>query len=177
MKNIFLSDCKAGAESTSCAQRTAFPEAPAKMADFIFSNINFCLARNFPDKAFLKEYFSGELAARGIYIDATVALKNREAAERIDAVLLGSCVGELCLDRYALSRVYVKHSGRLKIDAGGCAMVCVELFDDAQAEVFAGADAEVCVYVHDRATVRAGGSGEVKVVYDEEMRRVAVSPV
>lgn len=121
--------------------------------------IDFCLARNFPDKEYLKRHFRAELPEKGIYVDEEVALHNAFA------VLLGECRGRMVADGYAVCRLYVKHTSRLEIEAGGNAFVMADVLDDAQVHISCRDKARVVVNLYARAQAVAGEEGQVKIIH------------
>ena len=70
-----------------------------EMLQCYWDRIDFCLAKNFPTKEYLKEHFDGMLHERGIYIDERVEIAGG------NAVLLGACEAECGVEKYAVSRL------------------------------------------------------------------------
>ncbi|WP_278702029.1 hypothetical protein [Butyricimonas virosa] len=130
-----------------------------EMLQCYWDRIDFCLAKNFPTKECLKEHFGGMLHKRGIYIDERVVIEGG------DVVLLGACEAECCLERYVVSRLYVKHDSRVVIRARDHAFVMVDALDDAVVEVHCEGEAKVVVNLYARATAVADGDGYAKVVH------------
>ena len=95
-----------------------------EMLQCYWDRIDFCLAKNFPTKEYLKEHFDGMLHERGIYIDERVEIAGG------NAVLLGACEAECGVEKYAVSRLYVKHDSRVVIWARDHAFVMVDALDD-----------------------------------------------
>lgn len=154
-----LAGCNEGVKQIEAA------ENPADMADCFLSKIDFCLAKNFPDKELLKEHYRTALEEKGVYIDREVRLQNEKAVEKVNGVFLGDCDAEVAAGRFAVSRLYVKHTGRLKVTACDHAFVMIDALDDARVEVSAGTDTRVCVNLYARATVSVTGTGRVRVIH------------
>lgn len=130
------------------------------MLQCFVDRIDFCLAKDFPGKDFLKEHFEGVLHEKGIYIDERVEMRNER-----NAVLLGACEATSVADGYAVCRLYAKHSTRLVVEAEGNAFVMVDALDDAVVEVHCTAEAKVVVNLYARATAVSGGEGCTKIVH------------
>lgn len=144
-----------------CAEGLAQLDGAATKAGMLqcfLDRIDFCLARNFPDKEFLKAHFKRELPEKGIYIDEPVQLRNT------GAVLLGNCEGRLTADGYAVCRVYVKYGSRLVLDVRENAFVMVDALDEAEIQVRCEEKAKVVVNLYARAKALASGEGITKIV-------------
>lgn len=128
------------------------------MLQVFWDRIDFCLAKNFPDKEFLKENFAGELDGKGIYIDRDVELPEG------NAVLLGDSHATLQADGYKVCRLYAKHNTNLVINASGNAFVMVDALDNARVTVNCDGDARVVVYLYSSALATSYGSGLVKII-------------
>ena len=145
-------------------RRIASARSEEEMIDCFLSKIDFCLAKNFPDKEVLKKYYREALEKKGIYIDRTVTLKNEKAVEKVNGVFLGDCKAELFVDRFAVSRIYVKHSGHLTVTARNFAFVMIDALDDAEVEVIADKETNISINLYARATAHATGEGNVKLI-------------
>lgn len=130
------------------------------MLQCFLDRIDFCLARNFPDKNFLKEHFGEKLLEhKGIYIDRKVKLFNT------GAVLLGDCNGWLMVNEYAVCRLYAKHNTSLDITAEDYAFVMIDVLDDAFVNIDCSEKARVVVNLYARAGALAQGCGRVKIIH------------
>ena len=96
---------------------------------------------------------------RGIYIDERVEIAGE------NAVLLGACEAECGVEKYAVSRLYVKHDSRVVIWARDHAFVMVDALDNAAVEVHCEGESKVVVNLYARATAVADGDGYAKVVH------------
>lgn len=128
------------------------------MLQVFWDRIDFCLAKNFPDKDFLKENFTGELEAKGIYIDRNVELPEGSS------VLLGNGHASLLADGYKVCRLYAKHTTNLVISASGNAFVMVDALDSALVTINCDGDARVVVCLYASALATSYGSGQVKII-------------
>ena len=99
------------------------------------------------------------LHERGIYIDERVEIAGG------NAVLLGACEAECGVEKYAVSRLYVKHDSRVVIWARDHAFVMVDALDNAAVEVHCEGESKVVVNLYARATAVADGDGYAKVVH------------
>ena len=72
-----------------------------EMLQCYWDRIDFCLAKNFPTKEYLKEHFDGMLHERGIYIDERVEIAGG------NAVLLGACEAECGVEKYVFGSTFL----------------------------------------------------------------------
>ena len=121
--------------------------------------VDFCLAKDFPTKEYLKEHFGDVLHRKGIYADERVEIT------RGNAILLGNCDATCDLEGYAVSRLYAKHDTHLEIWACDNAFVMVDALDDAAVNVHCKDEAKVVVYLYARAKAVAEGNGYTKIVH------------
>lgn len=126
-----------------------------EIAQCFVEYIDFCLAKNYPNNAFLKRNFEKELEDIGIYIDRSISLKN---GRRI--VFLGECFGNVDLDDYAVSMIRVKHVSKINIKARGHARIMVDALDHADVIIDASECASVIVNLYGNATCQ----GATKVI-------------
>lgn len=156
---------KGAVRAQGCAEGLAQLDGAMSKKDMVqcfMDHIDFCLARNFPDKEYLKVHFRRELSEKGIYIDEQVELHNTAA------VLLGDCRGELAADGYSVCRVYAKHTSELIVGAEDHAFVMVDALDDAVVRVDCRDKARVVVNVYARAKVIADGDGSIKIIHKKK---------
>ena len=130
-----------------------------EMLQCFIDRIDFCLAKNFPTKDYLKKHFGDLLRKKRIYVDDKVEITGG------NAVALGTCEVECRLEGYAVSRLYVKHDSRVEIWACDNAFVMVDALDDAVIEVHCKDDAKVMVNLYARAKANTSGEGYSKVVH------------
>ena len=154
-----LSGCSDGIRQIASAQ------SEDEMIDCFLSKIDFCLAKNFPDKELLKKYYREAMEKKGVYIDRSVTLKNEEAVEKVNGVFLGDCKAELFVDRFAVSRIYVKHSGHLTVTARDFAFVKIDALDNAEIEVVATEKARVYINIYANAVVHTTGEENIKLIH------------
>lgn len=110
-----------------------------------FSNIDFCLAKNFPGNEYLKR--SGNtLISEMVFVDCQRMFKNPEKL-----VLLGKCDCNVELTDYSVSRIYVKHDSKLIIKASGNAFVVVDALDNSNVQVERTENARVTVNTYSKA--------------------------
>lgn len=130
-----------------------------EMLRVYWDRIDFCLAKDFPSKDFLKDNFGEVLEEMSIYIDRSLILPPQG-----NVVLLGKGYAVLHAEKYAVSRLYVKHDMSLTIQASDHAFVMVDVLDDAKVEVVCEGDARVVVNLYARATAGSSGDGLVKII-------------
>jgi hypothetical protein len=130
-----------------------------EMLQCFIDRVDFCLAKDFPTKEFLKEHFGEVLHKKRIYADERVEIRGG------NAILLGSCEAVCDLEGYAVSRLYVKHDTRMEIRARDNAFVMVDVLDDAEVEVHCKDEAKVVVNLYARAKATREGNGYIKIVH------------
>ena len=123
------------------------------MIDLFYKNIDFCLAKDFPDLSFIKSVAGIE--KRGIFVSKKDFKKNLEKL-----VLLGRCDFEASYSDYAAGRVYVKSDSRLTVRASGNSFVVIDALDNAKISVEASEDAQVVVNLYAAATC----SGNARII-------------
>lgn len=109
--------------------------------------VDFCLANNYPDNAFLKRNLRQELEEVGVYIDRTLTIKNMKRA-----IFLGECYGTVVFDAYSVSMIRAKHNSKINIRASGYARVMVDALDSADIIVDTSEGATVTVNLYGNAT-------------------------
>lgn len=124
-----------------------------------WDRIDFCLAKDFPAKDFLKDNFGEVLEKMSVYIDRDVVLPPDG-----NAVLPGKGCAVLHAGKYTVSRLYVKHDMALTVRASDHAFVMVDALDDTKVEVFCEGEARVVVNLYARATAGFSGDGLVKII-------------
>lgn len=123
--------------------------------------IDFCVKNDYPTLDFLRENFKGNSEPYGVYIDEELPL----LVNKPDLVLNGACRGELAYNGYSVSRVVVRHTSHVTIDACGYAHLTIDVFDEASLKLtVAGTNARVLVNRYGNADVEVEGVG-VKVVF------------
>ncbi|MFO3727275.1 hypothetical protein [Butyricimonas muris] len=130
-----------------------------EMVQCFIDRVDFCLAKNFPTKEYLKEFFGEVLGKKGIHVDERVKLTGG------NAILLGNCEAECDAEGYAVSRLYAKHDTRLEIWARDNAFVMVDALDDAGVIVHCKDEAKVVVNLYARATATSDGDGHTRIVH------------
>ena len=130
-----------------------------EMLQCFIDRVDFCLAKDFPSKEYLKEHFGEMLHKKGIYADERVEIKGG------NAILLGNCDVLCDAGEYAVSRLYAKHGTRLEVWARDNAFVMVDALDNAVVEVHCKDEAKVLVNLYARAEATSEGSGYTKIVH------------
>lgn len=153
---------KGAMEARVCADGLAQLEGAVdkeEMVQCFIDRIDFCLAKDFPTKEFLKEHFGEVLRKKHVYVDEQVEMEGG------NAVLLGRCVATCSAGGYGVSRVYAKHDTRLAVWARDNAFVMVDALDEAVVEVHCKDEAKVLVNLYARASATTEGKGYMKVVH------------
>ncbi len=130
-----------------------------EMLQCFIDRVDFCLAKDFPTKEFLKEHFGEVLHKKRIYADEQVEIWGG------NAILLGDCKATCELEGYAVSRLYAKHDTRLEIWVRDNAFVMVDALDDAAVSVHCKDEAKVVVNLYARATATSDGDGHTRIVH------------
>jgi hypothetical protein len=123
-----------------------------KLIEMYLKGIDFCLSNEFPSNEFIRENFEGKMEDYGIYLDKQISATNERKI-----VALGSCIGRIEVNEYAVSELFIKHNSDLILSATGNSFVMVDIFDNAKLKVFALDDAKVCIN-------RYGGTVEITSV-------------
>lgn len=110
-----------------------------------YDRIDYCLANNFPRKNFLLQY-QNELRNAGVFIDEKANLESRPRL-----VFLGKSECVLSLDKYTVSRVYVKHQSKLHVRASGNSIIMIDALDDTEITVHINQNARVIVNLYANA--------------------------
>ncbi len=147
-----------GKHFNACAEgiaELALSTTKEEIAQCFIEYIDFCLANDYPSNSFLKRNFRQELEDIGIYIDRTITLKNGKKI-----VFLGECFGNVDMDDYSVTMIWVKHESKVNIKARGNARIMVDALDHADIVVDASEGASVTVNLYGNATCQ----GATKVV-------------
>jgi hypothetical protein len=120
--------------------------------NYFFSNIDFCLNNDFPNKEYFKK-FEG-LQSYGVYSDEEIMTKNRK-----EMIAFGSCTGEIEYTDYSVCRLFVKDASKLIIKASGNAFVMIDVFDNSEIEVSAIDSSRVKIHKY---------GGHVTTVFDSD---------
>lgn len=121
------------------------------MIQCYFDNIDFCLANNFPSNEFLMQYRE-ELRDAGVFIDEKADIESRPRL-----VFLGQSECILSIDKYAVSRVYVKHDSILKVKASNNSVIMIDALDNAVIEVEQSDNARAIVNLYAKAKCTVTG--------------------
>jgi hypothetical protein len=98
--------------------------------NYFFSNIDFCLNNDFPNKDYFKK-FEG-LQCYGVYSDEEIVTKNQK-----DIIAFGCCKGLIEYTDYSVGKLFVKHNSKLEVKISGNAFVMIDIFDNSEIEVSA----------------------------------------
>lgn len=125
-----------------CPVYNKFQSAKSKdeLVQIYIEGIDFCLSNEFPSNEYIKKHFVGVMENHGVYLDNFINLVNPA-----QVVVLGETEGDIRVNGYAVSRIFIKHQSNLKINAGDHAFVMIDIFDDANMEIKASGDARVCI--------------------------------
>lgn len=117
-----------------------------------YDRIDYCLANNFPDNEFLLQY-RDELRNAGVFIDEKASVDSRPRL-----VFLGQSECNLSIDKYAVSRAYVKHQSKLHVRASGSSVIMIDALDNAIIDVEESENARVIVnlYANSKCEVLSG---------------------
>ena len=110
------------------------------LVEMYIEGIDFCLSSEYPSNEFLRTHFVGVMDNHGLYLDSVINLVNPA-----QVVALGETKGDIRIDGYAVSTVYMKHQSNLKIKVGDNSFVMIDIFDDASLEIEVSGDARVCI--------------------------------
>lgn len=105
--------------------------------------IDFCIKNDYPSKEYMKYYFDGVMQNHGIYVDDKINLINPKML-----VLNGKTNGDISLDGFSVSTMYVRHDSDVVINANGYSKVFVSIYDNAKVHIIQKDNANVYVYCH-----------------------------
>lgn len=131
------------------------------MVEMYLRGIDFCLSNDYPSNDFIRKNFGDIIAQYNIYVDGFVMAANPE-----QLVALGSTTGNVRVNDFGVSRIYVKHNSKLKIKAEDNAFVMIDVFDNSSVEVEASESAKVCInrYGDSKVLYNSKGVATIKVV-------------
>ena len=118
------------------------------MIDMYLAGIDFCLANDYPSNDFIRTYFKGDMEPLGVYLDDSIHLTNPKKC-----VALGNTKGDIEINSYGVSEIYLKNSSKLTIIARDYAFVMVDAFDNSTVDVWAYSWAKVCVNRYGNAKI------------------------
>lgn len=146
-----------------CPVFNKFRSAESKddLVEMYMEGIDFCLSNEFPSNDFIGNHFVGIMENHGVYLDSVVNL-----VDPAQVVVLGDTKGDIRMDGYTVSQIFVKHQSNLKIKAGDNSFVMIDIFDDASMEIEASGDARVCINRYGGAILRhtEKGSAAIKII-------------
>lgn len=115
-----------------------------ELIDKYLNGIDFCIANDYPNIAFIKEYFPDSLLRKNeIYLNGTAEVKN---ARKV--VLLGESKVNAVVDGMVSSDIYVRHGSELNVVATDGARVFVEMYEDSNVKAVADAESKIFIYQH-----------------------------
>lgn len=131
------------------------------LVSLFFENIDFCLAKNFPNTDVIKSF---ELTKEmNIFVSEEGEITN---AEKL--VLLENCNYKANYTDYSVARIYVKHNSVFTVNAKGNSFVMIDALDNAKIAVNASENAKVIVNLYANAICEGNAKVNVKnkVTYD-----------
>ena len=101
------------------------------MIEMYLAGIDFCLANDYPSNDFIRRYFKGDMESHGVFLDDSVDLTNPKKC-----VALGNTKGNIEVNGYSVSEIFVKNDSELSIVAKDDAFVMVDAFDNSTIHVW-----------------------------------------
>lgn len=123
-----------------------WPESgePQELIDLWKSNLDFALENDFPPSDFIKTNFDIDLLNRNlIFVDEYLDFDLMPSGVYI---INGECSGRIRFAPWSAVTVYVRHSSKVRIEAGAFAKVFVRVYNEAEVEVESDESAVVKVY-------------------------------
>lgn len=111
--------------------------------------IDFCLSNDYPSVGYMEKHFKGMCERMGVYVNEPVYVSNLRKV-----VAVGSCIGTVNYQNYAVGQVFIKHSSHLNIIAETYSNVTIDCFDDVVVNIQARTGAVVTVCRYEGATVK-----------------------
>jgi hypothetical protein len=137
-------------------QHTEDKHALIKM---FLDGIDFCISEDFPSPR-LFQLFDDIRQQHGIFKDEPIQAENSKYV-----VALGRCEGTAEYTGYATGQVFVKGETWMTLTASGNAFVMVDIFDNAQIEVEAKDNANVCINQYGGIVMPVEfGNAKIKVI-------------
>ena len=119
----------------------------AKTMDELFalywSNIHFCIRRDFPTARFFRRTMRAEARKRHIYVDESNTLN---AADGYKAIFLGDCRSVVNTGDNHFARLYVKHTSEVIVHVSPGSVVVIDLFDSAKVVIIGAEMAKVSAF-------------------------------
>lgn len=127
--------------------------------------IDFCMAKDFPKKEFIKEHFKGSIEEHNIYVDFYATLLNPEKM-----IVLGKSEGQILFDGYATGRIFATHNADLIVRVKDNSFVMIDMYGDANMTISATEDAKVCInrYGNSKIDAVTRGKAVIKVIDKEK---------
>lgn len=110
------------------------------LIDMYIRGIDFCLAKNYPSNEYIAQNFAGVMEKYGIHLNESLNVVN----ERM-VVSLGSCTGQIELNEYSTSEIFIKHDSTLTVVAKDNSFVMIDMFDSSKLHIVASGDTRVCI--------------------------------
>lgn len=123
-----------------------WPESgePQELIDLWKSNLDFALENDFPPSDFIKTNFDIDLLNRNlIFVDEYLDFDLMPSGVYI---INGECSGRIRFAPWSAVTVYVRHSSKVRIEAGAFAKVFVRVYNEAEVECDYDESAVVKVY-------------------------------
>lgn len=117
---------------------------PQALVELWKNNIDFALEKDFPTLEFIKANFDRDLLNRNlIFVDEYLDFDLMPSGVYI---INGDCSGRIRFAPWSAVTVYVRHSSKVRIEAGAFAKVFVRVYNEADVEVDSDESAVVKVY-------------------------------
>lgn len=103
-----------------------------KCLDRYVRGFDFCVKNDFPNLSFIRKYFiKDELHRHGIYLDEDLDISVGHGT----FILLGSCAGNIHVDNFAATTLYLRHDSKVHIDYEPFSQVFITLYDNSDCDV------------------------------------------
>jgi hypothetical protein len=119
-----------------------------QLSELYVKSIDFCISNDYPNLNFFRTNFKGLCEPYGIFIDDDVKSRNAQVT-----VLNGDCRGFLEYDKYAVTRIFVRHTSKISVNASEHSIVTIDAFDTSKLVVATSGDAGVSVNLYGNAKI------------------------
>lgn len=131
-----------------------------KLIDMYLRGIDFCLSNEFPSNDYIRKNFVGKMEAYGVHLDEKLDVSNPSKL-----VALGTCTGDIEINEYTVSQLFVKHDSFLNLFVKDNGFAMVDIFDNSILTVVADGDSKVCInHYGGEVNVIKKGNAVVKII-------------
>ena len=125
--------------------------------------IDFCIEHNFPSCEVIRKEFGDVIHDHGVYVDENVI-----ASDKPTVILNGECVAELSYSGKSCGDIYVRHDCEATVFVNGLARAFINIYDNAEVEVYCEEGAKAFVYLHGGRVRKTRGDVTIRIKHKEK---------